>query len=51
MQDFFTRVMGIVNQIISYGEDLTDWKIVENVLRSLLSKFDAIVVVIEEYKI
>jgi hypothetical protein len=50
MQDFFTRVMGIVNQIRSYGEDLTDQKIVEKILRSLPAKFDAIVVAIEESK-
>jgi hypothetical protein len=50
MQYVFTRVMGTVNQIRSYGEDLTDQKIVEKILRSLPAKFDAIVVAIEESK-
>jgi hypothetical protein len=38
MQDFFTRVMGIVNQIRSHREDLTNQKIVINNLRSLPDK-------------
>jgi hypothetical protein len=42
--------MQIVNQIRSYGEDLTHQKNVEKNLRTLLAKFDAIVVVIEESK-
>jgi hypothetical protein len=50
MQVFFTRVMGILNQLSSYGEDLRDQEIVEKVLRSLIEKFDGILVVIEESK-
>jgi hypothetical protein len=50
MQYVFTRIMQKVNQIRSYGEDLTYRKIVEKILRSLHAKFDAIVVPIEESK-
>jgi len=42
--------MGIMNQIRSNGEDLTDQKIVEKFLRSLPTKFDVIVVAIENSK-
>ena len=47
MQEFFIRVIGIMNQITSYGQDLRRQKNVENILRSLPN---AIVLVIEEYK-
>ena len=44
IQDFLTRVMGIVNETRSYGEDLKDQKIVEKILRSFPAKFDGVVV-------
>ena len=50
IQGFFTRVTTNVNQIRSLGEDLTDQKIVEKVLRSLTPKFDHVVAAIEESK-
>lgn len=50
IQYFLTRVMGIVNEIRSYGEDLKDKKIVEKILKSLPAKFDGVVVAIEESK-
>jgi len=50
MQYFFTRVMGLVNQIRSYGEDLKDQKNVEKKLRILPTKFDYVVIAIEECK-
>eukprot|EP00253_Pinus_taeda_P029436 PITA_29436 len=40
--------MGIVNEFRSYGEDLKDQKNVEKILRSLPTKFDGVVVSIEE---
>lgn len=40
MQDFFTRVMGIVNQIRFYRGYLRDQSIVEFFSRSLPTKFD-----------
>ena len=48
IQDFLTRVMGIVNEITSYGEDSKYQKIVEKILRILPAKFDAVVVVVVE---
>ncbi|KAF5794742.1 putative RNA-directed DNA polymerase [Helianthus annuus] len=45
--DYFSRVMAIVSQKRSYGEELTDQAIVEKVLRSLTSKFDYVVPSIE----
>ena len=47
VQDSLTRVMGIVNEIRSCGEDLKDQKIVENILRSFRAKFDGVVISIE----
>ena len=48
IQDFFSKVTKIVNQIRSYGEELSHQKIVEKVLRSLPSEYDHVVAVIEE---
>ena len=48
IDSFFTHVIGLVTQIRSHGETLEERKIVEKVLRSLPSRFDAIVVAIEE---
>ena len=42
--------MNVVNQIRLNGDELTDQKIVEKILRSLPIKFDSIVVAIEESK-
>ena len=50
IQDFLTRVIGIVKEIRSYGEDLKYQKKVEKILRSLPAKFDGVVVAIEESK-
>jgi hypothetical protein len=43
MDQFMTRVMGIMNQIILIGEAITDQRIVEKVLRSLPKKFEMVV--------
>lgn len=50
IQAFFSGVHSIVNQIRSFGEKLIEQKVVERVLRSLPTKFDYVVVVIEESK-
>eukprot|EP00253_Pinus_taeda_P029507 PITA_29507 len=48
IDSFFTQVIGLITQISSHGEILEERRIVEKILRSLLSRFEAIVVAIEE---
>lgn len=48
--DYFSRVMMIANDMRNYGEDMTDIKIVEKILRTLIEKWNYIVCSIEESK-
>jgi hypothetical protein len=50
VDQFMTRVMGIVNQIRLIGGDIPDQRIFEKFLRSLLKKFDMVVTTIVESK-
>jgi hypothetical protein len=50
VDQFMTRVMGIVNQIRLTGEAITDQRIVEKVLKSLPKKFEMVVTTILESK-
>ena len=50
IDSFFTHVSGLVTQIMSHGETLEERRIVEKFLRSLPTRFEAIVVAIEETK-
>lgn len=50
MTEYFVKIQSFANQMKANGEKLDDLKIVEKVLRSLPSKFDHIVVAIEESK-
>nr|XP_029116370.1 uncharacterized protein LOC109506093 [Elaeis guineensis]XP_029116372.1 uncharacterized protein LOC109506093 [Elaeis guineensis] len=50
VQKFFSRVSVIINQMRIFGEDISDQKVVEKVLRSLSQKFDHVVIAIEESK-
>ena len=45
--DYFSRVMGIVSKHRSYGEDITNQKVVEKILRNMSPKFDFVVPSIE----
>ena len=47
IDQFMTKVMGVVNQLRMNGEELDDQIIVEKVLRCLPKKFDMIVTVFE----
>lgn len=50
IDDFFTRVTRLVNQIKVYGEMLASRSVATKILRSLPPKFDHVVVSIEESK-
>jgi hypothetical protein len=48
--DYFSKLMIVVNQMKTFGEVFTDQQINEKVMRTLTSKFDFIVVAIQESK-
>ncbi|KAF7130230.1 hypothetical protein RHSIM_Rhsim10G0116500 [Rhododendron simsii] len=47
LNDYFSRLMDVVNQMKTYGEDVTTQKIVEKILINLPTKYDPIVAVID----
>jgi hypothetical protein len=44
INSLLTQIIGLVNQITSYGETFEDGRVVENILRSLPTIFESIVV-------
>jgi len=50
IKDFSSRTTEIINQIKSCGDNVFYKRVVEKILRSLILKFEHIVVVIEETK-
>ncbi|GAV79368.1 UBN2 domain-containing protein, partial [Cephalotus follicularis] len=50
VEEFFNRVINLVNQMKVNGEAMENQKIVEKILRSLTQKFEFIIVAIEESK-
>ena len=50
VDSFYTRVVGLINQLKSHGENIEDKMVVEKVLRSLPKKFKSLVVKLEANK-
>ena len=50
LNEFSSKFMELVNQMKSYGEEISDKRIVEKLLINLPDKYDTIVVVIEKTK-
>ena len=51
VNQFMTQVTSLVNQLIVYGEDITDQRVIEKVLKSLQLLFElAVAVIVEEAK-
>ena len=48
--DYFSRMMSTVNQLKKNGEEITNVRVMEKILRFLDAKFDFIVVAIKESK-
>ncbi|XP_019427117.1 PREDICTED: uncharacterized protein LOC109335439 [Lupinus angustifolius] len=48
--EYFTRIRSLINLMRSCGEQISEQGIVEKILRTLLAKFDHVVVAIEESK-
>lgn len=50
VDQYMNRVLATVNQLKTHGEDMTDQKVIEKVLRTLTRKFIPVVAAIEESK-
>ena len=48
LNDYSTRLTDIVNQMKTYGESITEKRVVQKILMSLNRKYDAIICIIEE---
>ena len=46
---FYTRFVGLINQLKSHGEVIEDQRVVEKILRSLPPRFANLVVTLEEH--
>ena len=49
VDSFYTRVVGLINQLTFHGETITDQRVVQKILRSLPPRFENLVVTLEEH--
>ena len=50
VDSFYTRVVHLINQLKSHGDNIEDRRVVEKVLRTLPHRFESLVVTLEENK-
>ena len=50
VDSFYTRVVSLINQLKSHGDNIEDKRAVEKILRILPHKFESLVVTLEENK-
>ena len=50
IDSFMNRAMSVINQLKIYGQDIKYITVIENVVRSLSTKFDVVVATIKEAK-
>ena len=50
INSFMNQVLNIVNHLKFFGDDIEDQKVVEKVIRFFSTKFDIVIVAIEEAK-
>ena len=48
VNSFYTRVVGLINQLKYHGENIEYQKVVENILGSLPPRFESLVMTLEE---
>ena len=49
VDSFYTKVVGLINQLKSHGESIEDQRVVEIILRSLPPRFEYLVMTLEEH--
>ena len=49
VNSFYTRFVGLINQLKSHGETITDQRVVEKILRFLPPTFKSLFVILEEH--
>ena len=49
VDSFYTKVVGLINQLKYHGEDIEDQRVVEKIIRILPPRFENLVVTLEEH--
>ena len=50
VDSFYTRVIGLINQLKSHGKNIEYQRVVEKMHRSIPPRFESLVVTLEEHK-